>query len=309
VHIGRLHGSCSANRSLETEEETDWSQISCSDQQSYIETEILRGKNPTKIHSALRDVCGDSAVDRSTVSRWASRFREDCVSIQGDLRSERPVKTMDDTSGVIVSTLLEEDRRKSCEVIAHEANMSTASGFRILTQTLHKRKVAEKWVPHQLSEEQKAARKRVTEELLRHYEAEGEQFLNRIVAIDETWIRYSEPQLISQSSQWKHATSPRPKKCHRQQSKVKPMRIMAYGKNGLIATDRMPPGSTIIAAYYRKFLQDVLCPKISQKIPPISQPVSSFCTITCGLMAQLQYRKFWKSMDGKCLQTRRTVLT
>ena len=88
--------------------------------------------------------------------------------------------------------------------------MSTASVFRILTQTLQKRKIAAKWVPHQLSEGQKAVRKRVAEELLRRYEAECEQFLNRIVAIDETWIRDFEPQLKSQSSQWKHAAS-RPK--------------------------------------------------------------------------------------------------
>jgi formate-dependent phosphoribosylglycinamide formyltransferase (GAR transformylase) len=108
---------------------------------------------------------------------------------------------MDDTSVVIVSTPLEDDRRKSCEEIAHEANMSTASVFRIVTQTLQKRKVAVKWIPHQLSEEQKAARKRVAEELLRRYEAEGKQFLNRIVAVDEIWIRDFEPQPFSGSMQ------------------------------------------------------------------------------------------------------------
>ena len=36
VRIGRLRGPCSAERSLEMEEETDWSQISRSDQRSYI---------------------------------------------------------------------------------------------------------------------------------------------------------------------------------------------------------------------------------------------------------------------------------
>ena len=40
---------------------------------------------------------------------------------------------------------------------------------------------------------------------------------------------------------------------------------MAYDKNGVIATDRVPPGSTVTGAYYRKFLQDVLRPKIRQK--------------------------------------------
>jgi len=40
---------------------------------------------------------------------------------------------------------------------------------------------------------------------------------------------------------------------------------MAYDKNGVIARNRVPPGSTVTAAYYRKFLQDVLHPKIRQK--------------------------------------------
>jgi hypothetical protein len=112
----------------------------------------LRGKNPTEIHNDLHEVCGNSVVDRSMVSRWASRFREGRVSIQDDPRNGRPVTATVDTSVVIVRTQLEEDRRKSCEAIAHEASMSTASVFRIVTQTLQKRKVAAKWVPHQLSE-------------------------------------------------------------------------------------------------------------------------------------------------------------
>ena len=94
------------------EEKSDWSQISRSDQRSYIKIETLRGKTPTEIHNALHEVCGDSVVDRSTVSRWASRFREGRESVQDNPRSGRPVTATDDTSVVIVSTLLEEDRRK-----------------------------------------------------------------------------------------------------------------------------------------------------------------------------------------------------
>jgi transposase len=85
------------------EEETDWSQISRSDQQSYIKIEILRGKNPTDIHNALHGVCGDSVADHNTVPRWASRFREGGVSIQDDPRSGRPVRATGDTSVVIES--------------------------------------------------------------------------------------------------------------------------------------------------------------------------------------------------------------
>jgi len=37
--------------------------------------------------------------------------------------------------------------------------------------------------------------------------------------------------------------------------------------------------------------------------------VTSDHTLTHGLMPQVRYRKFWKSMDGKCFPTRHTVLT
>jgi len=40
-----------------------------------------------------------------------------------------------------------------------------------------------------------------------------------------------------------------------------------------------------------------------------SRAVTSDHTITRSLMPQVQYRKFWKSTDGKCFPTRRTVLT
>ena len=117
--IRRLRGPCSAKQGLEMEEESDSGWISRSDQQSYIKIETLRGKTPTEIHNALHEVCGDSVVDRSTVSRWSSHFCEGRVSIQDDPRNGRPVTAMDDTSVAVVNTLLEEDRRKSCEEIAH----------------------------------------------------------------------------------------------------------------------------------------------------------------------------------------------
>ena len=33
--------------------------VTISDQRSYIKIETLHGKNPTEIHSALNEVCGD----------------------------------------------------------------------------------------------------------------------------------------------------------------------------------------------------------------------------------------------------------
>ena len=57
------------------------------DQRSYIKIETLIGKTPTEIHSSLMEVCGVETVDRSTISRWAERFREGRLNIENDLKS------------------------------------------------------------------------------------------------------------------------------------------------------------------------------------------------------------------------------
>jgi hypothetical protein len=55
-------------------------------------------------------------------------------------------------------------------------------------------------------------RKQLARGSQKSYKAEDEQFLNRTVATDSTWIPNFEPQLKSQSSWWKHTTSPLLKK-------------------------------------------------------------------------------------------------
>ena len=50
-----------------------------------LKLKLCEEKNSTKSHNYLHEVCGDSVVNRSTVSQWASRFREGRVSIQDEV--------------------------------------------------------------------------------------------------------------------------------------------------------------------------------------------------------------------------------
>jgi transposase len=72
--------------------------VSVEDQRLYNKIKTLRGKNPTEIHSALREVCGEQTVDISTVSRWATRFYEGRVTINDDQRRGRPKTSTDERS-------------------------------------------------------------------------------------------------------------------------------------------------------------------------------------------------------------------
>jgi len=201
------------------------------------------------------EVCGVETVDQSTISRWAQRFREGRLSTENDPKSGRPRTSTDDQSVERVLQILKEDRRMTCEEIAHSAGISRASAYRILTERLHKRRIAARWVPHGLSEEQKCRRLETAQQLLHRFREEGNEFLQKVVAIDKTWIRDFEPELKSQSSEWRGKGSPRPKKFKRAQSNVKQMMIFAYDCKGVIMADRVPSGTTVTAAYYCQFLQ------------------------------------------------------
>jgi hypothetical protein len=92
----------------------------------------------------------------------------------------------------------------------------------------------------------------IAQQLLHRFHEEGNEFLQKVVAVDETWIRDFEPELKSQSSEWRGKSSPRPKKFKKAQSNVKKMMIFAYECKGVIMTDRVPSGATVTAGYYRQ---------------------------------------------------------
>jgi len=122
------------------------------DQRSYIKIETLHGKNPTEIHSALREVCGEQTVDCSTVygeqtvdcstvSRCATLFCEGRVTINDDPRPGRPKTSKDERSVKLVVDFLAQDHRATCEEISQDTRISPTSIFHILTNDSQKRKI------------------------------------------------------------------------------------------------------------------------------------------------------------------------
>ena len=108
-----------------------------------------------------------------------------------------------------VAKLLSDDRRYSCDEIAHELDISHWSIHRILTECLQMRKIAARWVPHMLFKSEKHQCVNIARKLLKRHVEDSDEMLQRIVAIDETWIRSFEPELKCQSREWHTKNSPR----------------------------------------------------------------------------------------------------
>jgi len=115
-----------------------------------------------------------------------------------------------------------------------------------LTENLNMNKVCACWVPRLLQQDQKAAHVRLSRSFLNCYDREGDQFLHRIVMMDD------EPESKQQSMVWKHPGSPLSKKVRTCKSSGKFMFLM--GAHGLILQHAVPQGTTVNAAYYQKVL-------------------------------------------------------
>ena len=92
-------------------------------------TEFLSAENvtPAEIHHSLQVVYGENTVNRTTVNRWAIKFRE-CEPGRSNIvdqpRSGRPVSVTDDKHQKQVDELIKHDRRIAQKQIAGRLGMS-----------------------------------------------------------------------------------------------------------------------------------------------------------------------------------------
>ena len=81
----------------------------------------------------------------------------------------------------------------------------------ILTENLGMHRIAAKFVPRLLMDDQKQNRVNVSQELLDRANGD-DNFLKNIITGDETWVYVYDVETKVQSSQWVSNTPPQPKK-------------------------------------------------------------------------------------------------
>ena len=85
------------------------------------------------------------------------------------------------------------------EEIAQALGISHGSVSTILHDRLGMRKLTARWVPESLSDEQMATKASVCSALLKRFRSKDD-FLLRLVTVDETWVHFYEPENKAQSS-------------------------------------------------------------------------------------------------------------
>ena len=98
-----------------------------------------------------------------------------------------------------------------------------------------------------------ATRASVCSALLKRFRSKDD-FLLRLVTVDETWVHYYEPE---NKAQWVGPGSPRPKKFKTQPSAGKVMVTVFWDAKGVIMLDVLPKRSTITGVYYANLLDQL----------------------------------------------------
>ena len=115
-------------------------------------------------------------------------------------------------------------------------------------------KPSAKWVPKCLNADQKRQRCQSSEQLLEYFRRDPNDFLSRLVTMDEIWLYHYYPETKQRSVEWWHTGSPRPKKFRVQKSAGKVLDSIFWDQDGILLTDYLPKGQTINEEYYSSLL-------------------------------------------------------
>ncbi|UYV63571.1 hypothetical protein LAZ67_2004744 [Cordylochernes scorpioides] len=144
-----------------------------------------KGMSPKKIYEDMVDTLREDAPSHSTVKKWVAAFKLGRISTEDDIDQE--------------------DLRMTVRQIEETLGIPKTTVDRIMREHLGLRKLSARWVPKLLTPDQKAVKRKLSSDNLALFEANPEEFVNRFVAMDETWAHHFTPESKQQSMQWKHS--------------------------------------------------------------------------------------------------------
>ena len=197
----------------------------------------------------LQQAYGDDCLSRTQCYDWYRRFESGRTSIEDYPKSGRPVTSTNDDQIENVRAVIRGNRRLTVREVSEEVGISKSSCHSILTAKLLMHRVAAKFVPRLLSDEQRQNRSLISQELLQRAENDQE-FLKNIITGDETWFYGYDVETKRQSSQWVGPSSPRPKKARQCRSSIKKMLIVFFDWKGVVHHEFVPPRQTVNKEFY-----------------------------------------------------------
>jgi len=175
------------------------------------------GKNvpSIEIHHRLQQQYGEECLSWIHVFEWCKCFREGRERVENEPHDRRPQTSITEPNTDRADALICEDRRITMNELGAMLSIIIGSVEDIVKYHLHYCKVNARWVPCTLTDVNKMVLMQAAIRLLQQFEDEGDAFLKSIVTTDETWVHYFIPDSQQSSCEWRHTSSPKPKRARR----------------------------------------------------------------------------------------------
>ena len=200
------------------------------------------GKNARETYGMLQTAFWPSCMNRASVFEWHKRFKEGRESVRDDERCGRSKEVRTPELIGQIKNFMDKDRCVSIETISAQFDVSVGILHTIIHEEL-------KFISRALREDQKERRCHDSREMVELINLDPTVF-DAVVTCDESWTSCYDPETKKQSSQWKHAGSPRPKKAKQIKSTYKLLMIPFFDSNGMIYMHWVPTGQTVNKEYY-----------------------------------------------------------
>jgi len=153
----------------------------------FILVSFKAGKTSIETTNDLKSAYGDAAPTYMTVTRWMNRFRDGSEDLNDLSRPGQPITETTMANIEILRELIETNPYISYRQIEALTTFSKYTIGKIINEHLLLRKICSRWVPHNLSSEQKAKRVSMCRYNLEMFNS-GKWRLCDIMTCDESWI-------------------------------------------------------------------------------------------------------------------------
>ncbi|GFX46077.1 putative mariner transposase [Trichonephila clavipes] len=164
------------------------------------------------------------------------------MSTEDDARSGHPKEAVTNESIKKVHKIIFDNRKVKLIEIAETLKISKERVGHIVNEYLDMQKLCSKWVPRELTIDQKQQRIDDSKQCLELFNRNKSEFLHRYVTMDETWLHHFTPESNRQSAEWTARDEPTPKCRKKQKSAGKVMASVFWDTNVIIFIDYLKKG-------------------------------------------------------------------
>ena len=208
--------------------------------------DFMRKPTAKESHNQLKTTFGEKTPSLATVYNWYGEFTHGRKTLSDEVRSGRPADAITPENIQKVKKIIKNERRIVMDEIMLHLDISRGSLHTILHEHLLVRKVAARWIPHKLSEEQKSVRVDWCNFMIKKFNHGRSKQLNTLITGDETWIYQYDPETKQQSSVWIFPDDNTPQKLRRARSGNKQMVASFIFNKGHVATIPLTEQKTVV---------------------------------------------------------------